>query len=51
MQVAAKIGELDEPRQAACDRCLDLAAVLAQLGLDVREVEERVDLGLGRERP
>ena len=37
--------------QPAGQRRLDLAGVLAQLGLDERQAEERVRLGLGRERP
>ena len=37
--------------QPARERRLDLAAVLAQLGLDERQAQERVRLGLGGERP
>ena len=43
--------ERDEVRQPAGQRGLDLALVLAQLGLDERQAEEGVRLGLGRERP
>ena len=51
VQVAAQVAERrssggSRPGQ----RRLDLAAVLAQLGLDERQVEERVRLRLGRER-
>ena len=42
--------ELDELRQRAVARRLELAAVLAQLRRDPRVAEERVDLLLGRER-
>ena len=37
-------------RQRPAQRGLDLAGVLAQLRLDERQAEERVRLGLGRER-
>ena len=50
VQVPAQVAELDEVRQPARQCRLDLALVLAQLGLDVREVEEGVGLLLGRER-
>ena len=43
--------EVDERRQPAGQRRLDLAGVLAQLGLDERQAEEGVRLRLGRERP
>ena len=48
-QVAAVV-ELDRCGSWPGERRLDLAFVLAQLGLDVREVEEGVGLLLGRER-
>ena len=51
VQVAAQVGDVDEGRQRARERRLDLAAVLAQLRLDERQAEEGVRLGLGRERP
>ena len=44
VQVAAQVAELDEARQAAGQGRLDLAAVLAQLGLDERA-------GRGRRTP
>ena len=56
----SRSGEWRSPRRSATvtsagsrpgERRLDLAAVLAQLGLDERQAEERVGLGLGRERP
>ena len=49
MQVAAQVGQVDELRQPAGQRGLDLAAVLAQLRVDERQAEERVRLGLGGE--
>ena len=51
VEVAAQVGQVDEGRQPAGQRRLDLAGVLAQLGLDERQAEERVRLGLGGERP
>ena len=51
MAVAPQVGERDEVRQAAGQGGFDLAPVLAQLGLDERQVEEGVGLGLGPERP
>src|SRR5664280_3335589 len=49
MAVAAKVRIRDEIRQAAVAGRLDLAAILAQLGWNLGEPEERVDLGLGGE--
>ena len=51
VEVAAQVGERDQRRQPARARGLDLAAVLAQLGLDERQVEEAVRRGLVGERP
>ena len=51
MQVAAQVGQGDQRRQRAGQRRLELAGVLAQLGLDERQAEERVGLGLGGEGP
>ena len=48
VQVAAQVADLDQLRQLAGRRRGDLAAALAQLGLDVVEPEPRVDLLLGR---
>ena len=50
MEVAAQVADADQGRQATGQRRLDLAGVLAQLGLDERQAEERVRLGLARER-
>ena len=44
VQVAAQVGALDELRQLALARRVELAAVLAQLGRDVRVAEVRVEL-------
>ena len=50
VQVAPDVGELDQLGQPArLGGGRELAAVLAQLGLDVGEAEARVDLLLGRE--
>ena len=49
VQVAAQVGLGDERRQPAGQRRLDLAGVLAQLGLDERQAEEGVGVGLGGE--
>ncbi len=49
VQVAAEVAELDELRQLAAPRRLQLAGVLAELGRDPLVTEEAVDLGLGRE--
>ena len=51
MQVAAQVGEVDQLRQGAGEGRLDLAAILAQLGLDEREAEEGVGLGFRGECP
>ena len=48
VQVAAQVRERHELRQRASGRRLQLAPALAQLGLDPREAELRVDLLLGR---
>ena len=48
MEVAAEVGALDERRQLAAPRRRELAAVLAQLGRDVRVAEVRVQLLLVR---
>ena len=50
VQVAAQVAQLDQAREPAGERGLDLALVLAQLGLDERQAEEGVGLGLGGER-
>ena len=47
--VALQIRPRDEPGQRAGQGRLDLAAILAQLGLDEGQAQEVVDLGLGRE--
>ena len=44
VQVAADVRQLDQPRQRACARGVELAAVLAQLRLDIGEAEALVDL-------
>ena len=44
MQVAAQLSRLDEHRQLAPPRCLELARVLTQLRRDVRVAEPLVDL-------
>ena len=44
MQVAAQLFRLDEHRQLAPPRCLELARVLTQLRRDVRVAEPLVDL-------
>ena len=44
VQVAANVCELDQPGQLAAARRRQLAAVLAQLRLDVVEVQPRVQL-------
>ena len=49
VQVAAEIAELEQAREGAGERRLDLAGVLAQLRLDEREAEEVVGLRLGGE--
>ena len=46
VQVAAHVAQLDELRQLAAPRRLELAAVLAQLGRDRLVAEELVDLVL-----
>ena len=51
MEVTPEVARGHEAREATGEGGLDLAPVLAQLGLDEREVEERVDLGLRGERP
>ena len=48
VHVAAQVGLLDQPREAAVRRSLELAAALAQLGRDPRHAEPLVDLLLGR---
>ena len=48
MEIAADVAELDQLRQLAFARRLQLAAPLAQLRLDVLVAEALVDLGLGR---
>ena len=48
VEVAADVVELDQLRQAALARRLELAAVLAQLGRDELHAEPLVDLLLGR---
>ena len=48
VQVAADVAELDQLRQLALARRLQLAAALAQLRLDVGVAEALVDLLLGR---
>ena len=51
VEVAADVADLDQLGQLALLRGgLELAAALAQLGLDVGEAEPLVDLLLGRER-
>ena len=52
VQVAAEVLELQDLRQLAGDRRLDLAAILPERRLDVRQPEPLVDLllGLGREQ-
>ena len=47
VQVAAQVRQLDQARRLEAG--LELAAILAQLGLDVRQAEQRVDLLLGLE--
>ena len=47
MQVTLEVGELDQLRQRAIRRRLQLAAVLAQLRLDVFQPQQGVHLGLG----
>ena len=47
VQVAADVRQLDQGRRLR----VELAAVLAQLGLDVGEAEQLVHLGLGRALP
>ena len=47
VQVAADVLQLDQPRQRPVAGGLQLAAVLAQLRLDVGEAEALVDLLLG----
>ena len=49
--VAPQVGDLDEGRQPAVPRGLDLARVLAQLRRHLGQVEEPVHLGLGGEGP
>src|SRR4051794_39271676 len=49
VQVPAQVRLGDERRQAAGEGSLDLPGVLAQLGLDERQAEECVRVGLGRE--
>ena len=49
VQVAADVVQLDQLREPALARGLELAAVLAQLGRDVLHAEPLVDLLLGRE--
>ena len=51
VQVAAQVVERDEVRERAGERRLDLALVLAQLGLDERQAEERIRLLLRGEGP
>ena len=51
VEVAAQVGQVDERREPAGDRGLDLAMILAQLGLDVGQPEEGVRVRFGRERP
>ena len=51
VEVAAEVRSRDQGRQAALVAGLDLAPVLAQLGLDVRQPEEAVRAGLVLERP
>ena len=51
VEVAAQVLEPDEGRQRAREGRLELARLLAQLRLDVRQAEEGVRLGLGLERP
>ena len=48
VEVAAQVGLLDQHRHVAGALEAQLAAVLAQLGRDPRQPEERVDLLLGR---
>src|SRR2546421_113273 len=47
VQIAADVSQLDQSRQAPRARRLELAAVLAELGLDVGQAEELIDLLLG----
>ena len=49
--VAPQVGQLHEPRQPPVAGRLHLAPVLAQLRRDLGQPQERVDLGLGGERP
>ena len=51
VQVAPQVGQGDEVRQRAREGGLELARLLAQLRLDVRQADEGVGLGLGREGP
>jgi hypothetical protein len=48
--IAPEVGLGNERRESPGPCRLDLTGVLAQLGLDERQIEERVRLGLGRER-
>ncbi len=47
MQVPAQVVQLDQVRQAAIGRGLELAPVLTQLGLDVGQAQQGVHLLLG----
>src|SRR5439155_15218528 len=49
--IAAEVAQLDEVREAAGHRRLDLTTILAQLRLDERQSEERVGLRLVAEGP
>ena len=51
VQIAPEVAPLDEAREPARERRLDLTAVLAELGLDAGEIEEGVRLSLRREGP
>ena len=51
VEVAGQVVERDEVRERAVEGRLDLALILAQLGLDERQAEECVRLLLRGERP